>query len=244
MGAISPHSEPATTPLHPSAYPWIEPVLTGVLGQTGLREGDDEAGFTPDLSGRLPVVAVGSNAAPTVLRHKLGPLLATGLPVAAAMVEDLLVGHSAHVSARGYVAAAPARGTGAQPVTLAWFDADQLAALDATEPNYRRVPLPQNMPCRTVSRNTSGARMVASSQTPVPGVHIYESVHGVLGQAGNPLSLRPQPEVLEWLATRLPALGHLTHERLQDEALREDVRLGVLEAGLVIGPGGFDTQRS
>lgn len=223
MGVIHAHDEHATTPLHPSAYPWVEPVLTGVLGQTELREGDVGAGLGPDLDGRVPVVAVGSNAAPTVLRHKLGPLLATGLPLAAALVPDLLVGHSAHVSARGYVAAAPARGTGAQPVTLAWFDADQLATLDATEPNYRRVRLPADMPCRLLTQTL-----------PVRGVHIYESVHGVLGEGERPVSLLPQPEVLDWLMARLPSLGPLTHERLQDEGLREDIRLGVLKAGLVI----------
>lgn len=213
------------TPLHPSAYPWIEPVRTGVLRQDGLHESDVEPGSTSGLDGRVPVVAVGSNAAPTVLRHKLGSLLGTGLPLAAAAVEGLLVGHSAHVSARGYVAAAPARGTGALPVTLAWFDVDQLAALDATEPNYRRVPLPSSMPCHVVTQST-----------PVQGAHVYESVHGVLGQGRRPLSLLPQREVLEWLATRLPSLGPLSHERLEDTQLREDVRLGVLDAGLVIQP--------
>lgn len=227
MDAIHLHDEHALTPLHPSAYPWVEPVRTGVLDQTGLREPEDEAPFTADLDGRVPVVAVGSNAAPTVLRHKLGRLLASGLPLAAAMVDGLLVGHSAHVSARGYVAAAPAsspaRGTGAQPVTLAWFDPDQLAALDATEPNYRRIPLPGTMPCRLLTHTI-----------PVRGAHIYESVHGVLGEGERPVSLLPQPEVLDWLMARLPSLGPLTHERLQDEGLREDIRLGVVEAGLVV----------
>lgn len=74
----------------------------------------------------------------------------------------------------------------------------------------------------------------------MPGVQIYESLHGVLGQAGAALSLLPQPEVLEWLATRLPALGPLSHERLLDEGLREEVRLSLQDAELVIRPALLD----
>lgn len=140
------------TELPPAGYPWAEPVRPGLLvldefteTATTLSEttADEEL-----LSGRVPVAAVGSNASPTVLRAKLGALLRTGLPVARATVRYLGIGHSAHVSTRGYVAAAPFRRAGAAPVTVAWLDAAQLEAMDATEPNYRRVRLPQDMVCR------------------------------------------------------------------------------------------------
>ena len=205
--------------LQPSGYPWAEPVRTGVLGDRGFAEGQDGG-----LAGRVPVVAVGSNASPVVLAGKLGGLLGPGLPVAAAEVHGLAVGHSAHVSARGYVAAAPVRGDGVRSLTVCWFDEAQLATLDATEPNYRRVQLPESMPCLV-----GGA--------PVTGAEVYESVPGVLGEDGAPLELLDQTRVLDWLSQRLPGLGRLDHDRLVDEDLRERVREALVEAELVLPSG-------
>lgn len=149
----------------------------------------------------------------------------TGLPVAEAQVEGLGIGHSAHVSTRGYIAAAPVQGNGIRPVTVCWFDEAQLAALDATEPNYRRVPLPGSMPC-------------AASSVPVTGAEVYESVHGVLGEAGSPLELLDQAGVLGWLAERLPALREvLDHEQLLEAGLRERVRRALVEADLTLQSG-------
>lgn len=222
------------TLLPPSDYPWPEPPRSGlhtrphVLTQTGLLDGRR----SPDLDDRTAVAAIGSNASLTVLRSKLGPLLHTGLPVAVARVEQLAVGHSAHVSARGYIAAAPFVGDGSRhgdasrPVTLGWFDQAQLAAMDATEPNYRRIPLPSRMTCRL-------------DGVPLTDVEVYESVHGVLGEAGAPLELRGQADVLAWLAHRLPTAvaAVLDHEALTDPARREHVRVALLEAGLVLDSG-------
>lgn len=218
----------ATDPLHPSDYPWAEPVRVGLLGHDGFVEGD----LAGRLGERLPVVAVGSNASPSVLASKLGRLLETGLPVGSAVVEGLHIGHSAHVSARGYVAAAPARGDLAQPVTVCWFDAAQLAALDATEPNYRRVQLPGSMSCRLVSGDGDDGSVIAP-------VQVYESRHGVLADDGRPLPLQSQAEVLGWLAERLPCrLGAaLTHGRLVDADLREQVRRALVVADLVVPSG-------
>lgn len=210
-------------PLPPvSAYPWAEPPRTGVLTPTELVEGAPSA----DLDGRTPVAAVGSNASPTILRHKLGALLASGLPLAEAEVEQLAVGHSAHVSARGYIAAAPFRGTGSRPVTVAWFDAAQLAALDATEPNYHRIPLPGSMPCH-------------QGGEPLTGVEVYRSTHGVLGEHGTPLTLRDQADVLEWLAQRLPGdlTASLHHEALATDGRREQVQTACIAAGVVLPSG-------
>ena len=215
--------------LDPSTYPWTAGLATrtGRLTAGGLREGP----LGDDLHSRVAVVAVGSNASPTVLARKLGPVLARGLPVAVGSVEGLTVGHSAHVSARGYVAAAPVRGGGAHPVTVGWFDPDQLAVLDATEPNYRRVTLPESMPCRA-SVEAAGEAAVVS------GAQVYASVHGVVGERGAPLPLGDQATVLAWIARRLPGLGgRLTHRRLTEPALRERVRAGLLRAGLVVRPG-------
>lgn len=213
---------------HPSGYPWAEPVRAGVLHHDRFVEDDPAAEFGE----RVPVVAVGSNASPAVLARKLGGLLETGLPVEPAVVAGLHIGHSAHVSAPGYVAAAPARGTRPQPVTVSWFDATQLAVLDATEPSYRRIPLPESMPCRRVSGTGRVGPLVAGAQ-------VYESRHGVLAEGGRPVPLRSQAEVFTWLAERLPReLGAaLAHDLLVDADLRERVRQALVEADLVVPSG-------
>lgn len=208
--------------LHPRDYPWAEPSRAGMLTEAGLV-----ADVLPvDVEGRVPVIAVGSNASSAVLQRKLGPLLATGVPVAAVEVEQLAVGHSAHVSLRGYLPAAPFRGVGSRAALVGWYDADQLAALDASEPNYRRVTLPGDMPCRMGDRHLSGAA-------------VYESVHGVLGEGGSPLDLLTQSAVLAWLARRLPSplAATLDHRMLTRLDTREQVRVAMRDADLVLPSG-------
>lgn len=216
-----------TDPLPPSAYPWAEPSRTGVLRPDGFVEG----ALRGDFLGRVPVVAVGSNAAPTVLRRKLDGLLESGLPMGSAIIDGLHIGHSAHVSARGYVAAAPARGGAEQPVTVCWFDTAQLAVLDETEPNYRRIRLPESMPCRLDALGADVSPAVTQAE-------VYESIHGVLGEHGAPLALLDQASVLSWLADRLAGLrGSLEPESLADAATRERVRVAMMAAELVLPSG-------
>ncbi len=171
----------------PRDYPWPEPAVAGVLGPDGaVRRVPYDAG-----AGRVPVLAVGSNASPVVLRRKLGRLLATGLPVGTARVEGLGVGHSAHLSAGGYVPAAPFAAPAAScEVAVAWPDPDQLAALDVTEPNYVRVPV--------------AVRCTLPDGCALDGAQVYDSRHGVLDDGTGPLPLTSQSEVLAWLAERLP----------------------------------------
>jgi hypothetical protein len=145
------------------------------------------AAGVPGLAARTAVVAVGSNGAPAVLAAKLrrggGDPVAPMLP---GRVADLAVGHSAHVSRAGYVAAAPYRAPGARTaVVVVLLTADQVRCVDATEPNYARrrvdVALDAPLPMR------------------LPGA-LYVSRRGVLAGApaapgGEVLTLRPQRRV-------------------------------------------------
>ncbi len=207
--------------MRPADYPWPVPPVTGVIRPDGIAGG--ELPSPAVLAGRTPVVAVGSNASPDVLVRKLGDLLESGLPVAPAVVEDITVGHFAQVASRGFVAAAPALTPGARSeLAVGWFDEAQLARLDETEPNYRREVL-------TSSCTWAGGE--------VDGGQVYVSDHGLLADEGEVLPLRPQAEVLAWLAERLPHLAEdLTHERLTDHGLRERVRLALIERRLVADP--------
>lgn len=112
-----------------------EPTLADLLARLGAVP----------LAERTLVVAVGSNAAPRVIRRKYaggglrGPLVT---PFARCTVSGLAVGCSAHVSRRGYVPAAPFASPGAvTELVAAWFDPEQLEIVDRTEPNYDRLEL-------------------------------------------------------------------------------------------------------
>ncbi|GHF50774.1 hypothetical protein GCM10010218_35400 [Streptomyces mashuensis] len=123
------------------------------------------------VAGRRAVLATGSNASPAQLAHKL---TRAGLPALVPMVpvrvRGLAVGCSAHIGRHGYVATAPYPDPGASLSLVAgWFDPDQLAAVDATEFNYRRVGLPD------------GGPVTLPSGEPLPGgADVYVSRWGVL----------------------------------------------------------------
>ncbi|SDS10046.1 hypothetical protein [Jiangella sp. DSM 45060] len=138
------------------------------------------------LDGRRPVLAVGSNAAASQLRQKLGPDLA--VPVHAVRVSDLAVGHSAHVSRAGYIPYTPYehRGRTLRAVVL-WLDDAQLARMDETEPNYDRVRL-----------SSAHYRLALESGDVVAGYDVYRSVHGVI--AGLPATT--QADAFAQLARR------------------------------------------
>lgn len=150
------------------------------------------------VADRLPVLAVGSNASPGQMRHKL---LAAGLPVALPMVPvtagGIGIGVSGHISVFGYVSASPYAepGCGSAPV-VCWLDPDQLTAVDATEPNYRRVLLPADR-----------FPVTLPGGTPLPEPWLYVNRHGVLALDGR--TPRPGGEQRALLRELLAASGRL-----------------------------------
>jgi hypothetical protein len=148
------------------------------------------AGAVP-VERRTAIVAVGSNAAPDVLRRKLARAGAGAVvPFLAVSLDHIGVGHSAHVSAPGFVAAAPYHSPGAvTPAVVALLDDQQLRCVDTSEPNYRR-------------------RLIDE-----PGQQwIYESRWGVLATSpgdARPLPLCAQDALLAHLVERDDRLGAL-----------------------------------
>ncbi|MFE0042798.1 hypothetical protein [Streptomyces albireticuli] len=197
LAALGLDGAPAELPLTYPGRPVTEPaLLTGdqllpLCAGQGRRLGDwrvvtDEAGppdagprldtalgalGRPPAGGRHPVIAVGSNASPAQLHHKLTRHgLSTAVPMVPVRVRGVGVGCSGHIGRHGYVAAAPYADPAADRLlVISWLDAEQLTAVDATELNYRRTLLPgadfpMSMP--------SGERL--------GGAYLYVSVHGVL----------------------------------------------------------------
>ncbi|WP_229348227.1 hypothetical protein [Streptomyces sp. UNOB3_S3] len=131
---------------------------------------------------RHPVLAVGSNASPAQLAHKFaGAGLSAAVPLVPVRVGGVAVGCSGHIGRHGYVAAAPYAAPGARTTLVAgWLDGEQLAAVDATEFNYRRVLLPGD---RFPVTLPSGERL--------RGAYLYVSKWGVL--TGPPGGGAPRP---------------------------------------------------
>ena len=192
---------PLTDPLD---YPWTDGLI---LAAAGRRTG-------------RAVVSVGCNAAPFVLREKLARHgVSSDVAVASVRVDGIAVGHSAHVSVRGYIPAAPYAAPGrTAEVHVSWFDDDQLAALDATEPNYDRI---------TVGK-----------------VDLYVSKWGVLGVAGVPIAFTTQRRLHHVLAANGGAGGVIdsgdavaTVTRLQDAEVRERLRQTWADGGYAVSSG-------
>ncbi|WKU47082.1 hypothetical protein Q3V23_25150 [Streptomyces sp. VNUA116] len=155
----------------PGGDPAAEPALDAFLDR--LRAARTAA--------RRPVLAVGSNASPAQLHHKLTlrGMLAT-VPMVPVRVRGIGVGCSAHIGLHGYVAAAPyADPTARHTLVAGWLDPAQLAAVDQTEFNYRRVWLPGG-----------SFPMTLPSGEPLGGAYLYVSLHGVLA---DPATGRPRP---------------------------------------------------
>lgn len=135
-------------------------------------------------------MAVGSNASPAVLARKLAEV-GRDVPSSACVVVGLAVGHSAHVSAGGYIPAAPYAAPGIETALRAgWFTPEQLAVLDRTEPNYERVRLP------------SARFPIAFEAGRADEFDVYRSRWGVLAVDGVPVAFRGQRELFAMLAAR------------------------------------------
>lgn len=159
-------------------------------------------GTVPSAGSRL-VIAVGSNAAPDVLRRKLAHVPSTDrICLRTVRVTNITVGHSAHVAARGYIPAAPIlAGEGAITTTAAWLGPTHIDALDATEPNYDR----QTVTTRDHPVLGRPSPLLPDEWTPPATFDLYVSRHGVLADpvTGDPVPFDAQTDVLEWLSRRL-----------------------------------------
>ena len=143
-----------------------------------------------NVDDRFPVVAVGSNADPAVMRGKLERAGVVGVvPFVRASITNLGIGHSAHIGRPGFIPAAPYHVPQGESVVVAgWLDKEQLIYLDITEPNYTRVLLSgDDYPLELQSGERLGRFFV------------YQSKWGVLKDEKGVLPFGDQHVVAEWL---------------------------------------------
>ncbi|MFF4620320.1 hypothetical protein [Nonomuraea jabiensis] len=231
------HADPMTMPL---TYPGRLPTTSGVLVDDAyLPLLLDEAAPADDwqagaetlgellarldrspMSERHPVVAVGSNASPDQMRRKfVNHGIRPVIPMTLADVDGIAPGVSAHVNRWGYVPAVPVEAPGeTSRLFVLWLDERELAALDLTEPNYRRRRLPAERHPVTLE-----------SGVPLPPCFVYVGRHGCLvDETGEARRLADQRALIQCLLDESPELRRLcgsTPEEfiasVRDEALRD-----------------------
>jgi hypothetical protein len=174
------------------------------------------------MASRIPVLAVGSNAAPAQVRRKLAtpdrPIL---VPITAVWVRGLSVGVSAHVSKAGYVPATPVPDPSAKSrMWVTWLTAEELAAMDKTEPNYDRMYVP------------SACSVELISGQKVADCWLYVSRHGFLTErSGKPRKLIDQHGLISGLLVDVPVLTTLAGRspkewvnHTRDAGVRDEIR--------------------
>jgi hypothetical protein len=216
----------------PWDYPGTAPPSSGLL-----RDGRY---YPPEaLDGRQLVVAVGSNASPAVMHRKFARQGAsTTIPFVTGTVTGLAIGHSAHVSRHGYIAAAPILDPSTRTAVVAsLLDAEQLECLDRTEPNYDR---------RLVDERT--CRLVLDGNESPPSFLIYASKWGVLASGGIPFALMSQQDLYAVLRRACPPYDallagldfqHAMRRFATDQNLRNQTR-AAFEQSHCITPSGFE----
>ncbi|AYL34697.1 hypothetical protein ACG2OD_32955 [Streptomyces sp. PDY-4] len=187
---------------HPLLYPGAWPRDSGLLDGGRLLPLDRLV-----FEDRVPVLAVGSNACPGQLRHKMAESgVVTPVPMVRTRVTGVGVGVSAHVSRMGYVSNSPVLAPGTErELFVLWLDARQLEVIDASEGvprpdgNFRRAWLP-----------APDVRIALADGSALPGAYAYVNRHGVLHDgAGVPRAHPGQRALLTELLATVPGLREL-----------------------------------
>src|SRR5262245_60136090 len=125
-----------------TGYPFAIPSHSYVFENGDVRDWDPDA----DLSGRVPVLAIGSNQSPEQLTRKFDPRLGPQrIPVTRAWLADHDVVFATHISRYGAIPANLHAVPGMRVrLAVTWLDPEQLEIMHRTEiggGNYRYVRL-------------------------------------------------------------------------------------------------------
>lgn len=167
---------------------------------------EESYGIGPDP--RVPVLAVGSNAAPSQLRHKFsGTAVPLVVPSIRARVEGMIAGFCSFVSPLGYVPATIVPEEGAvTEMALQLLDDQQLREVDRSEASaYRRVWIETPILLETGERLTGAYAYVARD-----GCLASEEGSWVMGNPGQarPDALAPE----RWFADQRSVLDRIGAE--------------------------------
>ncbi len=216
---------------YPFARPggsYIVDPATGAVGRFDL-DGDP-------VDGRIPVLAVGSNAAPEQLRHKFGaaPGADGPIPVTAVAVNGLDSVYAAQVARYGAIPATVQRAPGVTAqLHVTWLTDEQLARMNVTEAvgiayeleeltDVRAVPaLPGGEPLRCYCA-ISGALTVDGQAVPLAAIVAR----------GRELEAWDEPRMLGHVAARFELTIEEFVMRVADDSFRTQVNNTLSETGL------------
>ncbi|MAZ03832.1 MAG: hypothetical protein CMN56_11905 [Sneathiella sp.] len=157
-------------------YPYPRPAHSYLFSGGEVQELPPET----DFSGRVPVLACGSNGSPVQLQRKYKHFPETSIPVTAATLQDVICVYSAHFTGYGSVAAALSAAPGARSsVHINWLTPDQLLRMHETEAvgqNYCYAEL-------------SGLELHCSHNGALDTAFAYVSLRGSLMLEGAPVTL-------------------------------------------------------
>lgn len=155
------------------------------------RQGLHEA-FDLVEADRRPVLAIGSNGAPSQLASKFGHC-PEGIPVTRAVLSGRAVVYSAHFASYGSLPATLIEAPGVRSwIFVTWLTEEQLAAMHGTEGIGDRYQFTELEP----------GMVVDESAGPLSGVGVYMSRAGALGHDGSAIRVAEVPA----LGCTLPAL--------------------------------------
>lgn len=177
------------------AYPYEIP------GRSFVQLGDRTTDLAelPDRTGRQPLLAYGSNAAPEALIRKLAPEPDVPLPLLRAELRDFDAVYSDHLSPYGAVPATLHASPGTTlTVFVAYPTAGQRRLLAASEPNYE-------------TRRLAGISCRPELGEPLSELDAFVSRHGCLLLDGSPVALSAIPA----RARTFPALDQTAAKRLR-----------------------------
>ena len=173
------------------AYPFAIPTSSFLLERGNVRIPPGVEPDQPQMKGRTPLLAYGSNAAPKVLARKLGETThdAPVLGLRATLV-DFDVVYSAHISRYGSIPANLRRSQGTKLTAFVlYLNVEQLDLVTATEPNYEPGAL-------------SEIECVLANGESLHEISAYLSRHGCLAIEGSEVALSE----VEARARMLPAM--------------------------------------
>ncbi len=227
---------------HALSYPFEIPKRSYVVDDDGYSElaATDPP---PDVAGRRPVLALGSNQSPAQLIRKFKGLRLGPVPVVRASLGGFDVVYSAHVARYGSIPATllPCPGAAAT-VFVNWLDPAQEKAMHATEGgNYRFGRL-------------DGIALALETGGALASAFVYVSRRGALARDGAPVALAAvaaenrtwpalgQPEIQGHVRDRLApgeALETFVHAAIADDAVRAARTKALANAALAFDFGGF-----
>ncbi len=216
------------------AYPYRIPRKSYLLADGG-HQALPADGPLPDLSGRWPVLAVGSNQSPEQLSRKFSPMNGNAIPVIRARLFDFDTVYSAHFSNYGSVPATLQYSPGTT-VTLFinWLNDQELDHMHGTEAvgfNYDFGRL-------------EGIRLAPDHGPALDHAFAYVSRRGCLADNGEPIALAAiqahgrrwpafsQEQVLAYMRDRLcqgQPLNEFVGQIIADEMIRRS-RVETVEA--------------